>query len=380
MRPRRTISGHVGIVCTFLAGLAAAPPSVFAESAALQGVLVLDNGNVLAGDIERVGDQYVINVTGATLHVPVDQVERFAPTLEEAYEQRRVTLIDGTADRHLELAAWCLHLELFDLAARELLDARRVDAQNPGVETLERRLRYRMKLEADRVAKSRSLSEPTVPSASKPTPADLPLPAISVEAQARFVRSIQPMLIRNCSTSGCHQAGADHGMQLDRWALQGRGNAELVRRNLAAVLAEVDVDDLAASALFVRGRAAHGDRVASGSRALSAYQLALLTEWVNQALGVPVDDAATPLTAAPITGSEQVASGAETIEYDPNVMPASFTPRDAFDPAIFNRRRAARRAEEAIDEEDSFAPEGAAELSADESAEALSSPSESELP
>jgi hypothetical protein len=188
------------------------------------------------------------------------------------------------------------------------------------------------------------------------------------------------MLIRNCSTSGCHQAGADHGMQLDRWALEGRGSAELVRRNLAAVLAEVEVDDLETSALFVKARAAHGERAASGSRALSAYQLALLTEWVNQALGVPADDAATPQAAVPVTGSSQVAAGTEAMEFDPNVMPASFTPRDAFDPAIFNRRSAARSAEEAIDEEDSFAPESAAESSADESAETLSSPSQSAEP
>jgi hypothetical protein len=380
MLSRRTLSGRWGLACAFLVCVAGAPSAVGAQSAALKGVLVLDNGNVLAGAIERVGDEYVINVTGATLQVPVDQVERFAPTIEEAYEQRRVSVVDGTADRHLELAAWCLHLKLFDQAARELLDARRIDAQIPGLETLERRLRHRLDLEASRARVSRASVTPLVRNAKEAAPPESPLPSISVEAQAQFVRSIQPMLIRNCATAGCHQAGAEHAMQLDRWALEGRGSVELVRRNLAAVLAEVDRENLEASELLAKARAVHGRAIAGGSRPLSAHQLDLLNGWMHQALDPSPVEAAPSIATTPHAGEDSVAFGDETMEFDRNVMPASFTPRDAFDPEIFNRRRAARSADEAIGEGDSVDPENSTEVTADEAAEAVSSPSQSAEP
>jgi hypothetical protein len=379
MLSRRTLSGRWGFVCAFLVCVAGAPSVAGAQNSALKGVLVLDNGNVLAGAIERVGDEYVINVTGATLQVPVDQVERFAPTVEEAYEQRRVALVDGTADRHLELATWCLHLKLFDQAARELLDARRIDAEIPGLETLERRLRYRLDLEANRVATSRAAAK-ALPQAAQEVAAESPVPLIPVDAQAQFVRSIQPMLIRNCATAGCHQAGADHAMQLDRWALEGRGNVELVRRNLAAVLTEVEVDNLETSELLAKARTIHGQTVASGSRPLSAHQLDLLTGWMHQAFDAPPAEAARPVATARDVGQDNIAFGDEAMEFDLNVIPASFTPRDAFDPEIFNRRRAARSADEVVDEGDSFDPESSAEISAEEAAEALSLPSQSAEP
>jgi hypothetical protein len=376
MLSRRTLSGRWGFVCAFLVCVAGAPSVAGAQNSALKGVLVLDNGNVLAGAIERVGDEYVINVTGATLQVPVDQVERFAPTVEEAYEQRRVALVDGTADRHLELAAWCLHLKLFDQAARELLDARRIDAQIPGLETLERRLRHRLDLEASRASASRAAATPLVRAAQEVV-AKPPLPLIPVEAQAQFVRSIQPMLIRNCATAGCHQAGADHAMRLDRWALEGRGNVELVRRNLAAVLAAVDIEKLEASELLAKARTVHGQAIAGGSRPLSAHQLDLLNGWMHQALDAPPAEAAPPIATTPDVGEDTVAFGDEAMMFDPNVIPASFTPRDAFDPEIFNRRRAARSAD---DEGDSIDPEKSAEILAEEVAEALSLPSQSAEP
>jgi hypothetical protein len=375
MLSRRTLSGWWGFVCAFLVCVAGAPSVAGDQNSALKGVLVLDNGNVLAGAIERVGDEYVINVTGATLQVPVDQVERFAPTIEVAYEQRRVTLVDGTADRHLELAAWCLHLKLFNQAARELLDARRIDAQIPGLETLERRLRHRLDLEASRARTSHAAATPLVRAAQE-VAAEQPLPSIPVAAQAQFVRSIQPMLIRNCATAGCHQAGAEHAMQLDRWALEGRGSVELVRRNLAAVLGEVDRENLEASELLAKARAVHGRAIAGGSRPLSAHQLDLLNGWMHQALDASPVEAAPSIATTPHAGEDSVALGDETMEFDLNVMPASFTPRDAFDPEIFNRRRAARSA----DEGDSIDPENSAEISADESAEAFSSQSQSAEP
>ena len=60
-----------------------------AQSPAIDGVLVLQNGNVLAGAVRRYGDDYQVDSPDATMRVPAAQVEMFAATLEEAYEARR---------------------------------------------------------------------------------------------------------------------------------------------------------------------------------------------------------------------------------------------------------------------------------------------------
>jgi hypothetical protein len=101
----------------------------------------------------------------------------------------------------------------------------------------------------------------------------------------------------------------------------------------------------------------------------------LLTGWMYKALNEPSTEAAPPIVATPDVVQDRIAIGNEAMKFDPNVMPASFTPRDAFDPAIFNRRREARSTDEDAERTDTDAGEI---VPPDESAEGVSSPSLSE--
>jgi hypothetical protein len=330
-------------------------------AAAVDGVLVLRNGNVLRGAVRRLGDDYRIAVGDAELQVPTDQVEMFALTLNEAYEAKRRARAGLSADSHLELARWCLRHDLLNQAARELLDARMLDPRHSGVAPLVTQLRELLELET--VREERSLdsapSAPTVDEAVTPT-VDL-APPISIAAQAQFVRAIQPMLVNGCATGGCHQPGSSQQLQLDRWALHGNGSVELVRRNLSSVLAQLNVDDPPSSALVNWARTAHGQQSGVASRPLAAYQAALLLEWLDLAAGVDraADEAGKPL-ATGLTTSPIVNASAEEFRMDdgrPAVSTESsgderYVPRDAFDPEIFNRRNA----ETAIDAEDAAIP------------------------
>jgi hypothetical protein len=192
--------------------------------------------------------------------------------------------------------------------------------------------------------------------------AEAPSFDIPEEARSQFVRSIQPMLVRGCSTGGCHQPDGAQSLQLNRWALEGNGNAEMVLRNLASVLGGVNVDDPPSSSLLQWARQSHGGKSGAASKPLAAYQTAILLEWINDAAGVvPVeateaDEAELPESNESLDDSSANNESAADLER-PAVERASFEPRDAFDPEIFNRVAAAAAAAESAVADDLEADE-----------------------
>jgi hypothetical protein len=339
-----------------LVAVAAMSGRACAQTAA-EGVLVLRNGHVLAGAVRRLGDVYRIETSGATLQVPAAQVDMFAPTLGEAYETRRRQRVGDSADSHVELARWCLQVGLIDEAARELLDARRLEPGHRGAAIVELQVRQFAELDAlhrappaaPRNAPSATGASPS-PAAGAADDAEPPI-GISAAAQVQFVRNVQPMLVRSCATGGCHQPGAAQQLQLDRWALAGNGNAQLLRRNLMSALRHLNIDDPPASPLVAKARTMHGQPGGAKSRALNARQSAILLEWVNLAAGrepamAPMFDLS---SAAGVDGGVMQAAYEQSLDGDaefeaggpPRKLAAEFQPRDPFDPEIFNRRLAA---------------------------------------
>ncbi len=137
--------------------------SAVAQGVPIDRVVVLRNGNVLRGEVIRIGDHYRVKIHRGELRIPVSQVEMFCRDLNEAYERRRAARTGFNADSHLDLAAWCLRHELLECASRELLDARAIDPGHGRLLRLERRLQYALTV----TSKKRSL--PLVPSQHKPT-------------------------------------------------------------------------------------------------------------------------------------------------------------------------------------------------------------------
>jgi hypothetical protein len=318
-----------------------------ADEPAALGVLVLRNGNVLRGSVRATNGFYSVEHAGASLQVPAEQVEMACRTVEEAYERRRTDRVGNFADAHLELARWCLKNGLLSQAAREVLDARTRDPGHPALPTLDLAIRLGLELEASRNAKG---AGGATGSATEPAPAGVagqvarvdqtPSTALldpSVEAQTQFVRSIQPMLVQNCATGGCHHTGSSLQMQLDRWALEGNGNPDLIRRNLDAVLAQINAEDPPSSAVLVRARRSHGGGRFGRSKPLTTYQAAILLEWLNEATGFEPEE---PSGETPV--EQPAATEAEPSLAPPSAAATKFKPRDAFDPEIFNRRMAAK--------------------------------------
>src|SRR5262245_20815081 len=114
-----SLRGAVPWVILVLAGATALADEPL-DSAA-EGVLVLRNGQALQGNIERIGDNYIVHLgKTAKLHVPAGEVDLHCPSLELAYQKKREYIGPHNASQHLDLAEWCLRNGLARRAAEQL--------------------------------------------------------------------------------------------------------------------------------------------------------------------------------------------------------------------------------------------------------------------
>ncbi|QDS98446.1 hypothetical protein [Adhaeretor mobilis] len=335
----------VGLTACPLMG--ATEPTLFADkpavAAGIEGLLVLNNGSVLSGKVQRSGQWYRISQADHSLmEVRAERVDSFYRTLAEAYQARCPQELQTTPRKHLAGADWCLRQGLLAEAAEQLQAARRLDSQHRELRRLEGLLELKKSSETKpvkRVAKeprSAPIALATHQEVAKVTATE----EFSLESRREFVRSIQPMLVQGCSTSGCHSSTGtpSQGFQLDRSALNGTGDARLIQQNFASVVAQLDRQDLEKSPLLQLASNAHGASkhaqpgLEKPSKPMTRHQLELLHDWSQSVVGsdssVQADTAENGTTNNNVTASEQEPQSQQTV-------------RDEFDPAIFNRRHAA---------------------------------------
>src|SRR5579885_1933461 len=103
------------VVCVAggIAALALAEP----PAGKLGKVLILDNERVLEGNVEKVGNQYLVRRTLGETWIPAEKVLALCQNKEEAYRFLRGRTNINDADEHLRLAQWC-HLNGMAAQAR----------------------------------------------------------------------------------------------------------------------------------------------------------------------------------------------------------------------------------------------------------------------
>jgi len=337
-------------------------------------VLLLQNGQALAGNISRAGDTYFVGLPNGEIRVKAGDVELWCRDLEEGYQRKRAAIRPGDVRDHLELARWCIHHGLEEHARSELDDASAADPRHPMIGLLRRRLQ----------AAARPAEHPV--GVAKPAdPPDLPvsveeldrlvrgMPHGSVEA---FAQSIQPLLVNNCAAAGCHGPNAESEFRLLRPPPGGAPSRRLTQRNLYATLQWIDREEPEASSLLTTVLRPHGTATTPIFTHRQVAQYQQLARWVGQLAQRPkptvpatVDlhcgaggrampsepsagdlpraegpAAADPLGAAPWHGAGSAVDsgqpGASTIPFGPERQPppSPFVPIDPFDPEIFNRR------------------------------------------
>jgi hypothetical protein len=205
-----------------------------------------------------------------------------------------------------------------------------------------------------------------------------PIDALPNGAVERFTRKVQPILVNNCTVSGCHQPGGPQSFQLDRSLLHGLGNRRTTMRNLVATLALIDHEQPQLSPLLTVPRETHGgmDRPIIGPRQQAAFEH--LVDWValvsntqkvgqeaakpDSALETASYDNATMAsvaeTSSPVPSNlelppaerDSVAEPRSPIQYGAQLRP--WQPKDPFDPEIFNRAQRLRPKSNEVQEQE----------------------------
>jgi hypothetical protein len=379
-----------GIRCAAADDFAAAPHTLPDGQA---GVLLLQDGGVLTGEISQTADWYVVSHAGGQMQVAGSRVQFVGKTLADAYQFRSQHLNGNTVESHLGLADWCLRYNLLEEAGKELSTARSLGPAHPRLALLDLRL-IAAKEKATQPAHvaSPKNNPPIVAANGAATPVR---PDVSNNVVEVFTRKVQPVLVNNCTVAKCHEPGGAQAFQLNRAVLRGEANRRTTMQNLAATLALIDHEHPDASQLLTVPRQAHGGMSAAilGTRQEAAFKH--LADWVALvAPPAPAEDEATPTESQlatplpmdphaqknqtalakrprsmPPASKLQAAAGDQADGknsggpmIDPDVEPAAaleevqpktlrpphrlkygikaekWEPRDAFDPEIFNRQ------------------------------------------
>ncbi len=315
-------------------------------------VLVLRNGQVVQGQITRLGDRYVVTF-GETGEVrfSVGDVEFQCASLEEAYFRKRDILDTASTRQRLDLADWCLRHDLPHRAADQLLSAMAINPFDSRAHGIRRRMLH--------MAQAREIS--TQPdTAPEPTldwqAIERALETMPLKTVEDYTTSVQVLLLNRCGTNACHGNQAISRFHLLRPLRDKALPRRLTQRNLYSTLQMIDVENPDQSPLLTTPLGPHGGEKSGMFEGRNERQWEQLRDWVRSVAYTPeAPDYVAPEPAGPSkiglgagVGSPQpstAAMGHEEIHRSVFARQSSvqrdgedYTPRDPFDPAIFNRR------------------------------------------
>jgi len=247
------------------------------------GLLLLHNGQALRGKLLLSGAYWIVYVPEGEIRIRASEVDAPCHTADEAYLRLRSTTALFSANDHLRLAQWCLREKLLDRAEGEIREAKSLEPDHPMVEVLQRRLAL-------------SRQPPMLPVSAKAAPLEVTtddldrmVRGISPQTMEQFAQRIQPLLVNNCTSAGCHGPQSATGFRLSRVTLDQPPSRRVTQRNLHAVLQWINHDDPAASKLLSVPLEPHGTARAAifSDQQSAAYQR--LLEWVYLAASRAAD-------------------------------------------------------------------------------------------
>jgi hypothetical protein len=262
-----------GADTTPLAAVAGRPPSLRKGK-----VLILKNEYTIEGDIERVGDRYCVRRKVGETWVPAERVLALVASLPDAYAYLRSRINCDDPDERLRLARWCRTNGLPQQALTELRAA--AELRPSHVET-RRLLRYWQQASAQRTGSDSDGGAAVAnPSTSFQKPADPPPIEVTTESLGLFATRVQPILMNTCAR--CHATGKGGKFQLTQVFADGLSNRRTLERNLAAVLAEINVNQPEASQLLIKAVSDHAHTGQAPLRDRQAAPYRTLENWVKR--------------------------------------------------------------------------------------------------
>jgi hypothetical protein len=259
----------LGVVVLLIAGAAPVVEHV-GPSVATGKVIVLENENLIEGDVEHVGDQYRIRRSIGETWLEGERVLHLCNTRQEAYQfvRSRANLRD--ADERLRLARWC---RMNNLRAEAIAELRAAAELRPDHAETRRMLA---------ALEQATAAGPPQPAAAITTPPTAAPVDVTDDCMSMFAMKVQPILMNVCAS--CHSQVHPGPFRLLRCDEPGLTNRKTVQHNLAVVIAQINPAHPPASPLLSKAISAHGSNTQAPlhGRQMAAYRT--LEDWVRRTL------------------------------------------------------------------------------------------------
>lgn len=279
------------------------------------GYILLQNGNVLRGEVTTLGNLAVIrrdNVERLKLHA--SDVAHVADTIGGLYQHRASKREQHDLQGLLEDARWCFRNDLLAEADQVLKLAEALAPGYPATIRLRRQWQAavlpKTAEDADRV-RVVGFEEPIAktPSEQAESELDQELQDLGVPdgALAHFSRQVQPLLITRCGNNGCHRAPSERGWELTHRGTHVRPPGRMTKQNLAKSLAWVNRSEPGQSELLRYALLPHGGKKDPPVKQSDDLALPVIRSWAesvatwgSEAAGdSPTTNLRTPLTTLP---------------------------------------------------------------------------------
>jgi len=324
--------GVLALLCLALSARAAEPIALAPE----EGILILQNGEVIAGTITRSGNRYYVALPNGELRLRAEDVALRCKDLAEGYQKKRAALQGTRVEEHLELAQWCLSQGLLDETETEIRYAASIDRGHPRLRLLARKLEL-----------ARTKPEVRAPIVAPPPPASdaEALEALTKSVPApimhRFATTVQPLLTNSCATAACHGVSGKSTFTLAKIRGQGDRARRQTLRNLMAVLEQIDRQRPQESPLLTKPIEPHGGGKAAIFTAKNSRQYYELYECVRLVTGERPPTYATASPAPPGGQEAEVATDGDieqaAFATDGEEGAVGESEENPYDPEAFNR-------------------------------------------
>jgi hypothetical protein len=300
-------------------------------------IVVLDNENLLEGEVVRVGDGYEIRQpNGSAVTIPAKRVVAVVADRKGAFAVVAGRANRGDADERLRLSRWCAASEL---PAEALSEARTAARMRPGFAAAERYAALLEETASRKPATNDPAVTPAKAEAPKPdTVTEVPVVEYNSESFPLFASRINTILVNACAN--CHARDDIKSFRLTR--VGGRSGAT---KNMMAALPYVNAKEPESSAILTKALTAHGAATEAPFKVRTHPAYQALESWAKIARAPDgttapepapspeprkLPDLGTPATSKP--SGDQFGQESKSVPGKPIKNEAS----DPFDPAIFN--------------------------------------------
>jgi hypothetical protein len=239
-------------------------------------VLVLDNEQLIEGDVTKLDDWYRVRRGGGETLIPASCVLNLVEDRPQAYEVLRRRVDQRDADERLRLARWCAVHGLREQGLAEAEAASKLRPNDPDALALVRGLTQLKELPAAKEEAVEANASQSAIAEDVATPQDF-----NSAAYGPFVSRVQPLLMNACAS--CHAGNESGKFKLIR-VFDIASDRQGSLQNLAMTLAQVNRENPQTSPLLMKTLTAHGDASRPPLKGADAPAYRLLERWVQFAV------------------------------------------------------------------------------------------------